>query len=107
MVKVNPVLERARVLKNDMAYASVLGNYKEFKEAAKEYAKIGVQHFEEVRKLPSPKATVPLFSRPGMRMLKVMILNYFRIKTPEEKEFKKMAAEYKQREEAERFITQA
>lgn len=107
MVKVNSVLERAQVLKNNMAYASVLGHYKEYKEAAKEYAKIGVQHFEDIRKLPSPKVTVPLFSRPGMRILKVMILNYFRIKTPEEKEFKKLTTEYKQKAEAERFITKA
>ena len=105
MVKLNPIMQQAQNLRTSMMYSFMTGNYKEYREASKEYAKIGVKHFDELCTLPKNNVSVSLFSKVGMRMLKVYILNLFSKKTPEEKEFAKLASEYKKRKEAERYIT--
>ncbi len=69
----------------------------------KEYASIVIQDFEAVKKLPAQKAEVPLFSIFGLRMMDVMIRDFFRIKTPEEKRLKEIGKQTK----AESFIKQA
>ena len=102
-MKLTPLqLNRVSQLRNSMMMDAILGNYKDFKNAKKEYASIVIQDFDAIKKLPAQKAEVPLFSKYGLRMIYVMIRDFFRIKTPEEKCLKKMGKKAK----AESFIKQ-
>lgn len=86
-------LERVRQLRSSMVYDAILGNYKAYKEARKEYASLAIQDFDTVRQMKAPKATAPLLSKYGFNMLLVYVRDLFRIKTPDEKLFKKMGQE--------------
>ena len=97
-------IERVKQLRSSMVFDAVLGNYKAYKTAKKEYASLAVKDFDTVRKLPAPKATVPLFSKQGLNMMMVAVRDFFRIKTPEEKLLKKMGTEYKNKLNARKFI---
>ena len=91
-------IERVKALKTSMAIDSMLGNFKKFRNAKKEYASIAIQDFQTIKNIPSPQVTVPLFSKTGLNMLYVAIRNFFSIKTPEEKLLKQMSAEEKARQ---------
>lgn len=78
-------LEALKRLRQDMTMSSVFGDYQGFKNAKIEYAKIAVKNFELAKTIKGGGATAPLFSKYGLNMLKVMICNFFRKKTPEEK----------------------
>ncbi|MBR6301833.1 hypothetical protein IKR55_03755 [bacterium] len=95
-MKLTPVqLNRVKELKTHIVFNQALGNYKEFKAAVKEYSKLAVQDFDTIMQLPSSSVSnVPLFSKMGMRMFKIWVLEKFRIKTPEERLLKKMSKEY-------------
>lgn len=86
-------LDRALELRNAMFYDSLLGNYKSYKTAAKEYSKLAVQDIDAIYQLPKPSANIPLLSRFGLRVLYVKLRDAFRIKTPEEKQLIKIAKE--------------
>jgi len=78
-------------LKSNKIYSSVIGDYKGYKQASKEYAELAKDNFELSQKALGPRVkNVPLFSKIGMRILKVWFLDKFRIKTPAEKELNKM-----------------
>lgn len=75
-------------LRAEATIAAVTGNYKKFKESSKAFAKTAIEDFEAVKNLPPQKPiNFPLFSKTGLNMLKVWLLNKLRIKTPEEKQF--------------------
>jgi len=83
-------------LKSKMLVSTVLGDYRGYKTASKEFASIAVKDFQAAKNAPSPSVkNVPLFSKVGLKMAKVWFLNLFRIKTPEEKLLRKMAEEEK------------
>lgn len=85
------VRNRLAQLKSEKMLSVLTGDYKGYKQAAKDYAKLALENFDELKTLPSPqKITVPLFSKAGLRMAKVWFLEKFRVKTPEEKALKKM-----------------
>ena len=95
MSKISPIIDRLTFLKNEQVYSAFTGDYKTFKKAAKEYAKLAVNNFDAAKELKSSmQVKVPLFSPYGLRMMKVWFLNKFRIKTPEEKMLKKLAKNY-------------
>lgn len=78
-------------LKSDIVFSSVLGNYKDYKNAKKAYAELAKDNFELSMQAKGPKIErVPLFSKAGMGILKVLFLDMFRVKTPAEKEFSKL-----------------
>lgn len=99
MVKVQKVIPQSTKLtqelsrlKSDKIYAAVLGDYKGFKEASKAYAEIAKDNFELAKNAPAPQVkNVSLFSKVGMRILKIAFLDMFRVKTPAEKELNKIA----------------
>lgn len=97
MPKITPIqqrINRLQQLKAETAWATVTGDYKGFKQAAKEFAKEAVQDFEAAKAAKGPSIkNVPLFSKTGLKMAKVWLLNKFRIKTPEEKMLKKLIKE--------------
>ncbi len=99
----SPVAKRIVQLKSDMAFSAAVGNYKVFKQAIKEHAKLAVDNFELAKTIPSPSIKAPLFSKTGLRMAKVWFLNLLRIKTPEEKLLKKMAKQEKLKQEAQKY----
>ena len=100
-------LNRVKELRSSIVYNAVLGNYKAFKKAKKEYASLVVQDFETVRKLPIPKAKAPLFSAPGIRMFIVALRDFFRVKTMDEKLLKKMTKEAQNKVKVHNFIKDA
>ena len=88
-------IKRVSYLRTSMAIDAVMGNYKTFKDARKEYASLAIKDIETVAKMPAPNLTAPLFSKWGFNMMYVRIREMFRRKTPDEKLLKKMAEEYK------------
>jgi hypothetical protein len=76
-----------------MIYSAAKGNYKEFKQASKEYASLAVKNFGLLSQVKAPSIKVPLFSTIGWNLFKVYLLNKFRIKTPDEKLLKKLGQE--------------
>ena len=90
--EINTVKKMKR-LRSDMTMSSLLGDCDGFKNAKVEYAKEAVKNFDIAKNIRGGGATVPLFSKQGLNMLKVMIYNFFRKKTPEEKQLKRMCQE--------------
>lgn len=81
-------------LRNNIMFDVLLGKYKSYKKSIKEYAEFAVKNKELLEQMPKTSVNnIPLFSKTGMRMLKIMILNIFRKKSPAEKEL----AEYSKR----------
>lgn len=97
MPKITPVqqrINRLKQLKTDTILSSINGDYKSFKKAAKEFAIEAVQDFEAAKAAQAPiYHRISLFSKTGLRIAKVWLLNKFRIKTPEEKMLKKLMKE--------------
>lgn len=85
------ISQKLSQLKSDIVFSSVLGNYKDYKNAKKAYAELAKDNFELSMQAKGPKIErVPLFSKAGMGILKVLFLDMFRVKTPAEKEFSKL-----------------
>ena len=67
MIKINPEINPAaltkkiRDLRSDMVSAVYRGNYKEYKSALKEHAKLAVDNFELTKEVKSPNLNVPIF----------------------------------------------
>lgn len=106
MPKVNfdftsPTVKHVSELKNKALLSFNDGNYKEYKQSLIELAKIGVDNFELVKNTPSLKIQRPvnIFSKDFFNLMKVFLLNKFRIKTPEEKRYAQIAKEYQAKEE--------
>lgn len=97
-------LERVKYLRSSIVCDALLGNYKNFKNAKKEYATLAIKDFDTVRKLPAPKATASIFSRQGLNILLVNIIDMFRIKTPDEKLLKRMGQEMLKKSKINSFI---
>lgn len=97
MPKITPVqqrINRLQQLKADTIWSTVTGDYKGFKKAAKEFAKEAVQDFEAAKAVQVPLYNkVSIFSKTGLKMFKIWLLNKLRIKTPEEKLLKKLMKE--------------
>ena len=86
------VRNRLAQLRSEKMLSVLMVDYKGYKQAAKDYAKLAVKNFDETKSLPpQPKVTFPLFSKQGFRMMKVWFLEKFRTKTPEEKQLAKFA----------------
>ena len=110
MVKISidlasPVTKRLIQLKSDLVFSAATGNYKGFKNAVKEHAKLAVDNFELSKSIKAPEIKAPLFSKTGIRMAKVWFLNLFRVKTPEEKALKQMAKQEKLKREAQKYMS--
>ena len=72
----------------DITLAALTGDYKTYKETLPKYAALAVNNKPLLEHLPNSKVNVPLFSKEGLNILKVMLLNIFRKKSPAEKELK-------------------
>lgn len=102
---VNPIVQRITQLRNEAAYSAFEGNYKNFKNAVKENARLTLENYELAKQAGRPSiSNISLFSKPGLRMMKVMILNFFRIKTPEEKKLYELRRSELMRKQAEGYI---
>lgn len=88
-------------LKGDSSYSMLLGDFKGFKTAHREYAKLAVDNFELAASIEPPvKGKISLFSKLGLNVLKCMFLNLFSKKTPEEKQLIKMGKKFKLEQKA-------
>ncbi len=98
------IINKISQLRTELMYSAAMGNYKGFKKANIEYAKMAVDNFELAKQAQSPNIKAPLFSKVGMRMAKVWFLNLFRIKSPEEKQLKTLAKQERLKQEARQFV---
>ncbi len=90
------LIDKVRKLKAETQLSILLGDYKTAKNSSRELAKIGVDHFELVTKVPNTvQGSVPIFSKFGLRIIGYMLYSLFCHKTPEEKKFKEMAQLFK------------
>lgn len=101
----SPVAKKLAQLKSDLVFSAATGNYKRFKTAAKEHAKLAVDNFELSKSVRAPQIKASLFSKTGMKIFKVWFLNLFRIKTPEEKLLKQMGRQEKLKREAAKYMS--
>ncbi|MCQ2738616.1 MAG: hypothetical protein MJ237_00145 [bacterium] len=79
-----------RELNYNKTYAVIMGNFKEYTAASKEYAKLAVRNYDIAKNTNSPSVTAPIFTKMGLRMFKIWFLNLFRIKSPEERLLRQM-----------------
>jgi len=94
VIKFNPICRELQSLRTQKMLNQISGDYKAYKKSAKQFAKLAVENpdaFREFMHTPKPEVRLPLFSKPGLRMLKIWFCEKFRIKTPEEKALKKFA----------------
>ena len=89
-MKLTPVQYVIANAKRDVIISSIIGDSKAYAQNHKILAEMAVKHFDEFNSVRIQKISVPLFSYEGFNMLKVMIKDIFRKKTPEEKLLKKM-----------------
>ena len=87
MATIQPTtLERLTKLRYNQVISTLAGDYTGFRNASKEFASIAVKDFEIAKQVKGPVVqNVPLFSKTGMKMAKVLFLNLFRKKTADEK----------------------
>ncbi len=103
--KTDSLAGKIKTLRSETIYSMLLGDFKGFRKAQKEYAKVAVDNFELTKSVPSPQINnVPLFSKIGLNILKCIFLNKFTKKTPEEKLLKQMAKQDKKEELAKSYI---
>lgn len=82
----------------DTQYNFINGNYRDYVKAHKELAKNAVENFELMNYVNTPikiNNPISIFSKTGIKMMKVLILDKFRIKTPEEKQYAEYCKELK------------
>ena len=87
-------------LRNKMLYHDMLGEYKEYVNARKEYAKYFVQFPEEARRMPHTTGRFSIFSKFGLNVLKTCLRDLFRKKTPEEIEMREIGKRWKAEEKS-------
>ena len=92
----NPLVRKISDLKFQNGTSVLMGNYKDAIKAQKELAKIGVDNFELVTKVPSRlSGSISLFSKMGMRVIGFSLINALRIKTLDEIKFRELCKLYK------------
>lgn len=89
-MKVDPIVQTITKVRNELVLSALEGNYAQYKKARIENAKLTLENFEVAKKIQSPSVQVPLFSVLGFRLLKFAFLDFFRTKTPEEKQLKEI-----------------
>ena len=92
----SPLAQKISKLKFDTAFSIITGDFKTARTAHQELAKIGVDNFELITKVPNPiQGQFSLFSKEGWNALKFMISEKFRRKTPEEIKLNALAKLYR------------
>ena len=86
-----------RKLYFDMLSPLFRGHYKEYRKAKKVYASFAVKNFDLIMntQLINKKINVPLFSKQGLKILKIALLNMVSRKSHDEKLLSKMIADEK------------
>jgi len=87
--KINTIIN----LRKGLMFTQMVGDYKNFKTLHQEYATFGVKNFELLKSVQFPEVRVPVFSREGLNMLKIMVKDIFRRKTSDEKLLTKLFRE--------------
>lgn len=91
----SPLAQKISKLKFDTTISVITGDFKTARTAHQELAKIGIDNFELITKVPNPvQGQFSLFSKEGWNALKFMISEKFRRKTPEEIKFNTLVKLY-------------
>ena len=88
-MKTPQISEHISALRNKAIYSAVYGNWKSFKNATINQAKLSVKFPKDHNASKQPSIRVPLFSSGGLNMCKICFLELFRKKTSAEKELEK------------------
>ena len=102
---INPVVRQLSQYATDKMFAAMSGNYKDFKNASKAFGKLASENLELLPQVKAQKASgIPLFSKIGRSIMKVLFLDKFRRKTPEEKAVIEYIRKQKFQEEAHKYM---
>lgn len=102
---INPVVRQLSQYATDKMFAAMSGNYKDFRNASKPFGKLASENLELLPQVNAPKASgIPLFSKIGRSIMKVLFLDKFRRKTPEEKAVIEYTKKQKFQEEAHKYM---
>ena len=102
---INPVVRQLSQYATDKVIAAMSGNYKDFKNASKAFSKLASENLELLPQVKAPKASgIPLFSKIGRGIMKVLFLDKFRRKTPEEKVVKEYLEQLKKNAEIHKYM---
>lgn len=88
-------IDKLTQMRNEINLSVLMGDYKNYKRAIKDYATFAVENKELLPYVQGQHISVSLFSKVGRSMLKIWFLNLFRRKSAAEKELKKYAKEIK------------
>ena len=91
-------------MRNKMICHSMLGEYKDYVAARKNFAKYCVQYPQETLQMPRIEGRFSIFSKYGRNIMKTCIKELFRRKTTEEKEMIKIAEYYKAQHKLNRLV---
>ena len=88
------IVDHLTELRNKMLYHSMLGEYREYVETRKEFAKKFVQFPEDARRIPRTTGQFSFFSKFGRNILITMFKELFRKKTPDEKKMREIGLQW-------------
>lgn len=89
------IVDQLISMRNQLFYYSIMGEYKEYVALRKNFAKKIITFPEDARYITTQNPHVSLFSKFAVNIIKTWFKELFREKSPEEKEMKKLATEFK------------
>lgn len=91
MPKISPITQKLSQLKTNRTISLLQGDYKSYRHNKIAFAKVAINNLQAAKQANGMTVNnIPLFSKTGLKILKIWFLELFRIKTPEEKTLKKM-----------------
>ena len=92
---IRPIIDSLTSMRDRLISHSMLGEYKEYVALRKEFAEQCVKFPEEVRYIQPRRGNISIFSKYGRNIIKTWFKEFFRTKTPEEKQMEKIAERIK------------
>jgi len=87
----NALYSNLERLKNDKLLSLMTGDYRGYKKGCQDFAREAIKDFEVTKTLKGTQVVnIPLFSKAGLKALKVIVRKLFSIDSPDEKMLKKM-----------------
>lgn len=84
------IVENLTSMCNQLIYHNIRGEYKEYVQLRKKFAKQFIAFPNEAQYIPNRRINLSLFSREGMNILKIWFRELFRKKTPDEVAMKQL-----------------
>jgi len=89
------IVEHLTSMRNQLIYHNIRGEYKEYVQLRKKFAKQFITFPNDVQYITNQRTNLSLFSREGINVLKTWFRELFRKKTPDEIEMQQIAQDIK------------